>query len=100
MGPEGGAGGGTVVAAGTPEQVAKVKASHTGHFLAKLYAERPGTERAPAPAYVAPVVLKTEVANPTKFAPSVEERAAKRKAAAKVAAAKSKAKKAARTKIA
>ncbi|WP_053202984.1 excinuclease ABC subunit UvrA [Jiangella muralis] len=33
MGPEGGTGGGTVVATGTPEQVAKVQASHTGTFL-------------------------------------------------------------------
>ncbi|SDF24958.1 excinuclease ABC subunit UvrA [Terriglobus roseus] len=95
MGPEGGSGGGTVVASGTPEQVSKVAASHTGQFLAKLYRERPGSERAPAPAYVEPVVVKTEVANPTKFAPSAEERAARRKAAAKKSAEKSKAKKAA-----
>ena len=100
MGPEGGNGGGTIVGAGTPEQIAKINGSYTGHFLAKLYEERPHTERGPAPAYVAPVTLKTEVANPTKFAPSAEERAAKRKAAAKAAAVKSKAKKAARTKIA
>ena len=33
MGPEGGAGGGTVVAVGTPEDVAGVEASHTGHYL-------------------------------------------------------------------
>jgi excinuclease ABC subunit A len=33
MGPEGGAGGGTVVAQGTPEQVALVDASHTGRYL-------------------------------------------------------------------
>ncbi|MGB1217992.1 MAG: excinuclease ABC subunit UvrA, partial [Saprospiraceae bacterium] len=33
MGPEGGRRGGTLVAKGTPEQVAKVKESHTGHFL-------------------------------------------------------------------
>lgn len=33
MGPEGGHRGGKVVAKGTPEQVAKVKASHTGRFL-------------------------------------------------------------------
>jgi excinuclease ABC subunit A len=33
MGPEGGAGGGTVVAAGTPEDVAANPASHTGHYL-------------------------------------------------------------------
>ena len=35
MGPEGGDGGGQVVAKGTPEQVAKVKESHTGRYLAK-----------------------------------------------------------------
>jgi excinuclease ABC subunit A len=33
LGPEGGNGGGTVVAEGTPEQVAEVEASHTGRFL-------------------------------------------------------------------
>jgi excinuclease ABC subunit A len=38
MGPEGGAGGGTVVAEGTPEQVAACPASHTGRFLAPLLA--------------------------------------------------------------
>ena len=36
MGPEGGAAGGQVVAKGTPEQVAKVKASYTGQFLDKI----------------------------------------------------------------
>ena len=36
MGPEGGSRGGTVVATGTPEQVAKVEESHTGQFLAKV----------------------------------------------------------------
>ena len=36
MGPEGGAGGGTLVAAGTPEEVAKNPASHTGHYLGRL----------------------------------------------------------------
>jgi len=95
MGPEGGSSGGTVVATGTPEQVAKIAQSYTGQFLAKLYRERPGSERAPAPTYVEPVVVKTEIANPTKFAPTPEERAARRKAAAKKSAAKSKAKKAA-----
>ncbi len=33
LGPEGGAGGGLIVAAGTPEEVAKVKGSYTGEFL-------------------------------------------------------------------
>jgi excinuclease ABC subunit A len=36
MGPEGGDGGGTVVATGTPEQVAASAASHTGRYLARL----------------------------------------------------------------
>ncbi len=36
MGPEGGDGGGTLVAEGTPEDVAKVKASHTGRYLGKV----------------------------------------------------------------
>lgn len=36
MGPEGGSGGGTVVAEGTPEHVATVPASHTGRFLAEV----------------------------------------------------------------
>ena len=33
LGPEGGDGGGTVVAAGTPESVARAPESHTGRFL-------------------------------------------------------------------
>ncbi|MEC9424580.1 MAG: excinuclease ABC subunit UvrA [Actinomycetota bacterium] len=36
LGPEGGSGGGTLVAEGTPEHVATVGASHTGRFLAQL----------------------------------------------------------------
>ncbi|MCC6243778.1 MAG: excinuclease ABC subunit UvrA [Gemmatimonadaceae bacterium] len=40
MGPEGGIRGGTVVAQGTPEQVAKVKQSHTGRYLQPLLAKK------------------------------------------------------------
>jgi len=40
MGPEGGSGGGTIVAAGTPEQLVKVKKSHTAHFLKPLLKPR------------------------------------------------------------
>jgi excinuclease ABC subunit A len=36
MGPEGGAGGGQVIAEGTPEEVAKMKQSYTGQFLASV----------------------------------------------------------------
>ena len=35
LGPEGGDGGGTVVATGTPEEVSQVKESYTGHYLKK-----------------------------------------------------------------
>jgi excinuclease ABC subunit A len=45
MGPEGGFRGGTVVAEGTPEEVAKVKASYTGQYLAEILA----TNRAASP---------------------------------------------------
>ena len=36
LGPEGGDGGGTIVAAGTPEQIAEVKTSYTGQYLKKM----------------------------------------------------------------
>ena len=36
LGPEGGDGGGRILVAGTPEQIAKCKASHTGRFLKQL----------------------------------------------------------------
>ncbi len=39
LGPEGGDGGGRIIATGTPEDVAKVKSSHTGHFLAEILAK-------------------------------------------------------------
>jgi excinuclease ABC subunit A len=38
LGPEGGEGGGTLVAAGSPRQVAGIAASHTGRHLAGLFA--------------------------------------------------------------
>ncbi|MDQ1743192.1 MAG: excinuclease subunit, partial [Pseudonocardiales bacterium] len=40
MGPEGGSGGGTVVAQGTPEDVALVDGSYTGQFLSDILAEQ------------------------------------------------------------
>ena len=41
MGPEGGDGGGRVVAQGTPEEIAASTASHTGRFLREVLARRP-----------------------------------------------------------
>lgn len=36
LGPEGGSGGGKIIAEGTPEDIAKIKKSHTGRFLAPM----------------------------------------------------------------
>ncbi|MFT9296820.1 MAG: excinuclease ABC subunit UvrA [Gluconobacter sp.] len=44
IGPEGGDGGGKIVAAGTPEDIAACKASHTGRFLAPLL-DAPGVRQ-------------------------------------------------------
>ncbi|HSK39272.1 MAG TPA: excinuclease ABC subunit A, partial [Arenibaculum sp.] len=50
LGPEGGDGGGEVVAAGTPEDVAREPRSYTGHYLAPYLASevaaKPGRKRA------------------------------------------------------
>jgi excinuclease ABC subunit A len=40
LGPEGGGGGGRIIAEGTPEQVARVKGSYTGRFLAPILRDR------------------------------------------------------------
>jgi excinuclease ABC subunit A len=71
MGPEGGSGGGTVVAEGTPEDVARVAASHTGTFLKPIVG-------APAPA---------KKSAPAKKAAAAKKTAAARKAGAKRATA-------------
>ncbi|HLS57917.1 MAG TPA: excinuclease ABC subunit UvrA, partial [Zeimonas sp.] len=47
LGPEGGDGGGTVVATGTPEAIADCEASHTGRYLARALRQR-GPDTAPA----------------------------------------------------
>jgi excinuclease ABC subunit A len=41
MGPEGGDGGGALVAQGTPEDIARAEASYTGRFLREVLARRP-----------------------------------------------------------
>lgn len=45
MGPEGGSGGGTIIATGTPEQIAKNAESHTGRFLKEALEKHPGASR-------------------------------------------------------
>ncbi len=53
MGPEGGDGGGEVVAQGTPEDVIKVSRSHTARFLKEVLERRPLKKPAKAPAQAA-----------------------------------------------
>lgn len=79
MGPEGGYGGGLVVAEGTPEQVASVGASHTGKFLRDILGADRVSDAAEPPARTA-----------KKAAPAKKAVAAKKTAAAgtKTAAAK------------
>ncbi len=40
IGPEGGDGGGEIVAVGTPEEVARVERSHTGRYLRQMLKPR------------------------------------------------------------
>ncbi|MGE3261392.1 MAG: excinuclease ABC subunit UvrA [Bacteriovoracia bacterium] len=44
LGPEGGAGGGKIIAAGTPEEVVKAGKGHTAHFLAPYLNLKPGVK--------------------------------------------------------
>jgi excinuclease ABC subunit A len=48
LGPEGGDGGGRIIATGSPEEVARTAASHTGRYLAKFLASRPAAQAKPA----------------------------------------------------
>ncbi len=45
IGPEGGSGGGEIIATGTPEDVAKVKGSYTGQFLAPMLKPKAGARK-------------------------------------------------------
>ncbi|MCR8694387.1 excinuclease ABC subunit UvrA [Rhodococcus pyridinivorans] len=65
MGPEGGSGGGTVVAEGTPEEVVTVEESYTGRFLAEIL---DGRTTAPTPAPARKRAAKTTKATGSKAA--------------------------------
>ncbi|MCK0115769.1 excinuclease ABC subunit UvrA [Isoptericola sp. S6320L] len=75
MGPEGGSGGGMVVAQGTPEQVAEVEASHTGRYLAEVLAAHPDVPVEP------PAASATASPAPTGRKSTKKARATKRDAA-------------------
>ncbi|MFM8539510.1 MAG: excinuclease ABC subunit A, partial [Planctomycetaceae bacterium] len=70
LGPEGGAGGGLIVAAGTPEQVAQVKASHTGRALGPVLAAGRDARKKTA-------VRRRATADPTKHLAALLATAAK-----------------------
>jgi excinuclease ABC subunit A len=46
LGPEGGSGGGEIIATGTPEEISRVKGSFTGQFLAPMLKKKPGRKAA------------------------------------------------------
>ncbi len=50
LGPEGGEEGGRIVAEGTPEEIARVKESSTGQYLARMLAAHRARARVPAAA--------------------------------------------------
>ncbi|MBP6996858.1 MAG: excinuclease ABC subunit UvrA [Phycicoccus sp.] len=82
LGPEGGSGGGRVIAQGTPEQVAADTDSHTGRFLAPVLAKTARTTTGPRSA-----TATKRAAVPSKAA-ATKKSAAPKKAAAKKTAAK------------
>ena len=82
LGPEGGDGGGRVVAEGTPEVVAKVPESHTGRFLADVLGMKPASSTPPA-----------KPVRPAKRAVAATKTATTKTAAAKTGASKAAAKK-------
>ncbi|MDR1077887.1 MAG: excinuclease ABC subunit UvrA, partial [Propionibacteriaceae bacterium] len=77
LGPEGGSGGGRVIAQGTPEQVAREPGSHTGRFLAPVLSRPAGSDpTAPAdptaPVDPAAPVAPAKSARPVKSAKSTK----------------------------
>jgi excinuclease ABC subunit A len=96
MGPEGGNGGGLVIAEGTPEEVAGVPASHTGKFLREILGADRISDAAPVKAPRKTVAKKTVAAGTAAkktATKTVNSTATKKAAAAKKTATKSVAKK-------
>nr|WP_238145234.1 excinuclease ABC subunit UvrA [Antricoccus suffuscus] len=79
MGPEGGSGGGQVVATGTPEDIARVDGSHTGSFLKHMVLDRAHPTSKPVTAKARP--LTYQEGKEAKQAAAADERKAKRAAA-------------------
>ncbi|HEY5084047.1 MAG TPA: hypothetical protein VII48_05975, partial [Rhizomicrobium sp.] len=101
LGPEGGEGGGRIVAQGAPELVARSKESHTGQFLARYYE---GAGSGTAETALPPAQLQELAAKPAKSRRSAPEKktgvptASKMKPEPRAATKGAKKKRAARTK--
>jgi excinuclease ABC subunit A len=93
MGPEGGSRGGTVIAEGTPEELARVQESYTGQFLKEILAGREVPVGPDQPELVAATASRRPVATKTVGDASVRKRTTKtaptKKTATKKAAARS-----------
>ncbi|GAB2666960.1 excinuclease ABC subunit UvrA [Nocardia goodfellowii] len=78
MGPEGGSGGGTVVAEGTPEDVAAVAGSYTGQFLKEVLEQPAAPKKAAAKKAPAKKAAAKKTAAPKEPAKKTPEQTAKR----------------------
>ena len=74
LGPEGGAGGGQIIATGTPEEVAKTRGSHTGRFLKPLLGSSAGKSSA-RPKAKAKAKIKAKIKPKAKAKPKAKRRA-------------------------
>ncbi|HEY9293570.1 MAG TPA: excinuclease ABC subunit A, partial [Microlunatus sp.] len=95
MGPEGGSRGGTVIAEGTPEEIARVPESYTGQFLKEILGGREVPVGPEQPELVAATESRRPVATKSVAKPSVRKKAAASSCSAKAGTATSAAKKAA-----
>jgi excinuclease ABC subunit A len=99
MGPDGGSRGGTVVAEGTPEEVAAVEESHTGAFLKPILdgcgAEQPGTPRRAKAAAATTAAARKTSRTATSATTGAKKTTSKKTSATKAATKKTAAKKSA-----
>ncbi|MFF2557031.1 excinuclease ABC subunit UvrA [Nocardia sp. NPDC058058] len=91
MGPEGGSGGGQVIAEGTPEDIAAVADSYTGQFLKGVLEAQPAPKAATAPAKKAPAKKAAAKTSSTAKKTTTAEKKPADAAAKKAAAARRKA---------
>jgi excinuclease ABC subunit A len=80
MGPEGGSGGGCVVAEGTPEQIAHIDASHTATFLRHVLDSAPAAK----PSATKRAATKSVAAKPAAAKPAAAKRAPRKQTAAMI----------------